>query len=203
MPLADISLPLMPIGSGILWFTNTAPSGWLLCQGQSLLRTDYPALFAVIGTTYGAVDGTHFTLPDLRQRFPLGKAASGTGNTLGATGGAIDHTHTITHTHTIAHTHDVTPAAHQHELPFWRSSTTLVGFISPATFGTGTSRPAILGTAASGNTASVAVYLSESVSSGTVTSTGTSAANSGGSSAANSGSNNPPYQVVNFAIKAF
>ena len=45
---------------------STAPSGWLLCQGQSLKRTDYSSLFAAIGTTYGSVDGTHFTLPDMR-----------------------------------------------------------------------------------------------------------------------------------------
>lgn len=72
-----------------------APDGFLLCDGSSVLRTDYAALFAAIGVAYGAVDGTHFTLPDLRQRFAMGKAAAGTGNTLGATGGMIDHVHSI------------------------------------------------------------------------------------------------------------
>ena len=48
--------------------TPTAPTGWLLCQGQSLLRSAYPRLFAAIGTTYGAVDSTHFSLPDGRGR---------------------------------------------------------------------------------------------------------------------------------------
>ncbi|MBI1996528.1 MAG: hypothetical protein HYS66_08675, partial [Deltaproteobacteria bacterium] len=44
---------------------------------------------------------TTFTLPDLRQRFVLGVAASGTGSTLGGVGGGIDHTHTgPSHTHT-------------------------------------------------------------------------------------------------------
>lgn len=66
-------IALLPIGLGPLpWPTATAPSGWLLCYGQSLLRTDYAALFAVIGTTFGSVDGTHFTLPDLRGRVPAG-----------------------------------------------------------------------------------------------------------------------------------
>mgnify|MGYP003575450879 CR=1 FL=1 len=73
---------------------NTAPTGWLLCDGTAVSRTTYAALFAVIGTSYGAGNGsTTFNVPDLRQRFPLGKAASGTGATLGGTGGAIDHTH--------------------------------------------------------------------------------------------------------------
>lgn len=85
-----------PVGTGFLWFTNTAPSGFLLCRGQEVSRTTYATLFGVIGTTYGVGDGsTTFNLPDLQQRFPLGKAAAGTGSTLAGTGGAIDHTHDV------------------------------------------------------------------------------------------------------------
>lgn len=74
----------------------TAPAGWVLCDGGPYSRATYAALFSVLGTAYGAGDGvTTFNVPDLRQRFPLGKAASGTGNALGASGGAIDHTHTV------------------------------------------------------------------------------------------------------------
>lgn len=51
---------------------QAAPAGWLLCQGQSLLRSDYPRLFAAISTAYGAVDSTHFNVPDLRGRVPVG-----------------------------------------------------------------------------------------------------------------------------------
>lgn len=51
---------------------STAPSGWLLCFGQSLLRTDYPDLFTAIGTTWGSVDGTHFSIPDMRGAIPVG-----------------------------------------------------------------------------------------------------------------------------------
>lgn len=49
-----------------------APSNWLLCDGASLLRADYPRLFNVIGTSYGSVDATHFNTPDLRGRSPVG-----------------------------------------------------------------------------------------------------------------------------------
>lgn len=47
--------------------------GWLLCNGDSLLRTDYPALFAELGTQWGAVDSTHFNIPDYRGRSPMGE----------------------------------------------------------------------------------------------------------------------------------
>lgn len=62
----------VPAGGMVTFAGTTAPSGWLLCQGQSLLRADYPRLFGAIGTTYGSVDGTHFTLPDLQGRAVYG-----------------------------------------------------------------------------------------------------------------------------------
>lgn len=44
---------------------SVAPAGWLICDGSAISRTTYSALFAVIGTTYGAGDGsTTFNIPD-------------------------------------------------------------------------------------------------------------------------------------------
>lgn len=54
------------------------PAGFLLCNGASVLRDTYPDLFKVIGTTYGAVDDTHFNLPDLTSRFIEGAEEAGT-----------------------------------------------------------------------------------------------------------------------------
>lgn len=87
----------VPTGSGMIWYTATAPDGWVLCDGSAVGRVGANAgIFALLGTTYGVGDGsTTFNLPDLRQRFPLGKAAAGTGSTLAGTGGAIDHVHTV------------------------------------------------------------------------------------------------------------
>lgn len=87
----------IPPGITLPYGGTTAPNGYILCDGSAVSRTTYAALFAILSTTYGVGDGsTTFNVPDLRQRFPLGKATSGTGSTLGGTGGAIDHTHTVT-----------------------------------------------------------------------------------------------------------
>lgn len=106
-----------------------APNGWLLCYGQAVKRSDYPNLFAAIGTTFGAGDGsTTFNLPDLRGRVPAGKdnmggtpanrlttAGSGVdGPTLGAAGGS--QAHTLTTAQMPAHNHGVTDPTHAHSV---------------------------------------------------------------------------------------
>lgn len=60
------------------WFAgSTPPAGWLACNGGTVSRTLYAALFAAIGVTYGAGDGaTTFTLPDLRDDFIRGASGS-------------------------------------------------------------------------------------------------------------------------------
>jgi microcystin-dependent protein len=50
---------------------NFAPVGWFLCQGQLLPISQYQALFAILGTTYGGDGVSTFALPDLRCRAPL------------------------------------------------------------------------------------------------------------------------------------
>jgi microcystin-dependent protein len=59
----------IPVGSILHWPTETVPTGYLECNGSSLLRANYTELYAVIGTLYGAADGTHFNIPDYRGRF--------------------------------------------------------------------------------------------------------------------------------------
>ena len=104
-----------PTGSMLLWTTDTAPSGWLLCYGQAISRTTYVTLFGVIGTTYGIGDGsTTFNLPDMRGRVPLGQDDMGgtsadrvTDSDADALGGADGaETHTLVEGETPAHTHD-------------------------------------------------------------------------------------------------
>lgn len=58
---------MVPTGSTQMFAGLTAPRGWLIADGRAVSRTTYAALFAVIGTTYGAGDGsTTFNLPDMR-----------------------------------------------------------------------------------------------------------------------------------------
>lgn len=62
-----------PLGTINAFGGSTAPEGWLLCQGQAISRTTYEDLFAVIGTAFGAGDGsTTFNVPDLRGEFLRG-----------------------------------------------------------------------------------------------------------------------------------
>ena len=71
----------------------TPPAGWLLCDGSAVLRSTYVALFTVIGTTWGAGDGsTTFNVPRLQGAFLRGSGTHGTsqmGNTNAFAGGNI------------------------------------------------------------------------------------------------------------------
>lgn len=94
----------VPTGAILPWSTTLGgvPTGYLGCDGGSYSTTTYAALFAVIGYTFGGSGGS-FNVPNLKGRFPLGKADSGTGSTFAGTGGSIDHTHSMqSHTHDTA-----------------------------------------------------------------------------------------------------
>jgi microcystin-dependent protein len=129
-----------PIGAGIDFYGATAPTGWHFATGAAISRTTYAALFAVIGTTYGAGDGsTTFNLPDKRGRISLpldnlggsaaGRVTSGgsgvASTTAGGTGGSQylhAHSHLVTdpgHTHVLSdptHTHGVSDPTHAHSV---------------------------------------------------------------------------------------
>lgn len=62
-----------PIGVVLPFAGSGAPSGYLICDGQEISRTEYPELFKVIGTTYGEGDGsTTFNVPDYRETVLVG-----------------------------------------------------------------------------------------------------------------------------------
>lgn len=96
-----------PIGIVADFAGTTPPVGWMFCYGQTLSRTTYAQLFAVIGVTFGAGDNsTTFTLPDCRGRVTAGKDNMGgtsadrltaplNGDVLGQTGGAEGHVLTV------------------------------------------------------------------------------------------------------------
>ena len=75
-----------PTASLLMWPTATAPNGFLLCNGALVSRATYAALFTIVGTIFGAGDGsTTFTLPDYRDRMPVG---AGTTYAAAVTGGS-------------------------------------------------------------------------------------------------------------------
>lgn len=100
---------LVPVGAYIMFAGAAAPTNYLACQGQAVSRTTYSALFAVIGTTYGAGNGsTTFNLP----KFDDGRFMRPTGGNAAALGSLQTemigpHTHTVTVDSGGAHTHQV------------------------------------------------------------------------------------------------
>ena len=69
----------LPTGTVIAFAANSTPTGYLLCNGAKISRTTYAALFAAIGTTYGAGNGsTTFNLPNLTDKFIQGSGTAGT-----------------------------------------------------------------------------------------------------------------------------
>jgi microcystin-dependent protein len=55
-----------------MYGASTAPTNFLSCDGTSYSRTTYATLFAVIGTSFGAIDVDSFSVPDFRGVFPRG-----------------------------------------------------------------------------------------------------------------------------------
>ena len=91
-----------PSGSLLMWPTTSAPTGYLLCNGTAVSRTTYAALFAVVGTTFGAGDGsTTFNLPNYADRMPIG--AGTIAASIGATGGSASTT--LSTSNLPSHTH--------------------------------------------------------------------------------------------------
>jgi microcystin-dependent protein len=165
-----------PSGTLTMWPTGAAPSGWLLCNGAAVSRATYAALFAVIGTTFGAGDTTTtFNLPDYRDRMPIG--ANTIAASIGATGGSKDAI-VVSHTHTAT----VTDPGHSHSMTLnvWRGSN--AGNTNPA-WGGGDRQDATNRTQAT-TTATTGITVSNSTE---------------GSSGTNA--NMPPYLGINFIIK--
>lgn len=127
---------LIPTGAILLWSgaTNSLPSGWVLCNGQTVARSD--------GTG-------NITTPDLQNRFVV---CAGTTYPVGNTGGAASNTPTITltnqavtlteaqipaHSHTATvtdpgHNHTINDPGHQHTYNAPNSSTVLYGTVGTA-----------------------------------------------------------------------
>lgn len=174
---------ITPVGATVDYFGATEPTdgNWKFPAGQAISRTVYAELFTLLGTTYGAGDGsTTFNLPDLRGRVGvaldnMGGSDAGrlsTANTLGLAGGVEGVLLTAAQSGLPAHTHGVTGSITQYLGP------TLTTYLPAAGSGVG-------GTV---NTAAVAAF--------SLSATANAAAD-----AASSHTNMQPYMLVNKLIR--
>jgi microcystin-dependent protein len=164
---------LTPPGSIMMYAGEVAQAGWLLCDGTSKSRETYSALFNVIGTIYGAGDGSlTFNIPNLQGNVPVGKSNVTPFNALNNTGG--EQTHTLTTQEMPSHNHDVTDNGHRHPIYIFNGSAGVGVSLTPAEYSLNTSDTSATAT------------------------TGISIQNKGGDLAHN---NLQPYIVLNYIIK--
>jgi len=216
----------VPTGALMPYAGASAPSQFLLCDGSAVLKSLYPDLFNIIGSSYGNGNGsTTFNLPNLMGRTAVGAGAgaqnggSGSGvvsggtamtaRSLGQFSGAEthtlieaqspSHTHTMAHTHTIAHTHTfsgTTNTTGAHTHNTYANWNTAGG----PNYNTGTPGDARGNpTDSQGNhshTYSGTTSASSSASSGEV-----STANTGNFGSGGAHNNLQPFTVVNYIIK--
>lgn len=98
---------LIPSGTVFSYAASSTPDGWLACDGTAYSTTTYANLFSIIGFAYGSATGSsYFLVPDLGGRQITGYGTSTASmDTMGETGGEIEHTQTIAEM--PAHTHEV------------------------------------------------------------------------------------------------
>jgi microcystin-dependent protein len=107
---------IMPAGAVVPYAGASAPTGFLLCNGAAVSRTTYAALFAAIGTAFGAGDGSStFNVPDMTNRFAAGAGTTpvggvgGSASLTGSTGG-----YALTVAELPAHSHSASDSGHAH-----------------------------------------------------------------------------------------
>lgn len=190
--LSVSTIQQIPAGVISQYAGSTAPGGYLLCTGQSLVAADYPALFAAIGYTYGG-SGANFSLPNMQGRVPVGSGSITDPNsnsqtfTLGGASGELSHKLTTaelaSHTH-IQNSHNHTQDPHTHN----------ISYFSPSPIPTGVADNNWI------HPMRTSPYSTGSILSTTATNQATTATNqnTGGDGYHN---NLQPYIVVNYIIK--
>ena len=130
--LTELLALALPIGSIQMYARSIAPTAttnggtWLVCDGTALIQSNYPDLYTLIGITYGngGNASTHFNLPDLRARVPVGFNAATIDNAtvnersirdIAATTGGTEG-HILTEAQLAAHSHAIPATTHDHEI---------------------------------------------------------------------------------------
>lgn len=117
---ADLALAQPPIGSINMWGGTTDPADgtWLICDGRTLAKVDYPELFSIYSSTWntGGEGVDEFRIPDFRSRSPVG-AGQGAGlsnRSLSSTFGVENHTLLTSEMPVHNHTATLTNPVHKH-----------------------------------------------------------------------------------------
>lgn len=186
---------VIPLGAGMHYWGTSAPNtSFAFPSGQAISRTTYATLFTLFSTQYGAGDGTTtFNLPDLRGRVVAGKDDMGgsaasrlatniTGSTLGAAGGL--ETSTLLTTNLPAYT------------PAGTATVSVTSTVSNVVQG------ATSGASAFQGGASPFMPLSNTTTSGALTSTGTATFTGTPQGGASTPFNNvPPTIIANYILR--
>lgn len=146
------------IGEMAMFPGGAVPDRWMTCTGDAISRSVYSELFDVIGTTWGAGNGTTtFNIPDMRDKLPMGVLGSVVTD-VGDSAGALTHTLSTgeipSHNHTLTdpgHVHSITDPGHAHrERQFAGASSFIAGAAGGANptiaNGTNTTNTAVLDT---------------------------------------------------------
>lgn len=147
----------VPAGMMIMYGGSTLPASWLECDGAAVSRTTFADLFAAIGTTYGAGDGsTTFNLPDNRSRIPIGsgQGAGLTLRTIGGSGG--EELHVISSAEMGVHNHAFIESSHAHTLTAASAGAHTHNTETTGTFGGGLTKLFGVGDGLTPNTATIA-----------------------------------------------
>ncbi len=188
-------------GSLMDYCGDSAPDGYLACDGSAVSRSTYSQLFGAIGTTWGAGDGsTTFNVPDFRGKFLFG--ADGT-HTVGSSGGTS--TATLATVNLPAHNHPVIDPGHNHGVtdPQHNHAITDPGHSHTALAAASTNTAGILaGSGVAGNTGtSITGITVNNASTGVSVNTGTTGITTGNTGSGTAFPIIPPYAVVLKCIK--
>jgi microcystin-dependent protein len=214
-----------PTGMVVAYPSATPPSDWLLCDGSSITSTNYPALHAVLNGAYGG-SGSTATLPDLRNKVPVG-AGTGAGNnaigtgaitgsaliarSVGVIGGAWSHTLTAgetglrAHSHTVAetaHTHTIATDSHTHDVGYGGQVLAVIGVTAWNQTDGWYTLTAGTNTGGTANAYSITALAAGALltATGNVTTAATISANTA-ANAASSHENAQPHVVIHYIIK--
>lgn len=204
---------IWPVGSILGLCGAACPQGWLLCNGSLVDQSAYPALYAAIGHKWNRVGGTptdpgggKFRLPDLRRSLSIGAAVA----SAGVRGGSWDHQHASSLTHSHAHAAGtLADPGHYHGVSGLTVNSHAHTLGAPAVLalnaegGPHDTGEASITCSGPGSTAAAGGQgLNGTMATAAPAVSGSTGASSVSAVAGSTGKANPPYQKVNYAVKA-